>query len=310
MGGVDGKAFIYIVEDKNKIVGHFADIPRRFSVQGEVVLGTLSLDLMVHPHYWRRGIFEAMGRYGIERVKKENGLFLTAFPIRQETIHGLKKIGWKEVVKLPVLVYPIRFSGIINRYFHFRPLSLLAGGLARFFHLLLYSLKMRRRVEEMEIEEVRLLDDQFDSFWQKAKSLHPIIGVRNRNYLTWRYLQHPTRNYTIYRARKNGEMKGYIVLRKVELLNFNSAVIIDLLAVDEGTLFMLVERGIQHSRQEGADLLGFMVPKGHPYYKTLRKKGFLRSPKTFQFMVFPHSNKKIFLSREKWYVTWGDTDVI
>ena len=124
MEGPDGKAFIYIVEDRNKIVGHFADIPRRFSVQGEVVLGTLSLDLMVHPDYWRRGIFEAMGKYGAQRVKQENGLFLTAFPIRLETIHGLKKIGWKEVVELPVLVYPIRFQGILNRYLHFSPLEL------------------------------------------------------------------------------------------------------------------------------------------------------------------------------------------
>ena len=310
MEGVDGKAFIYIVEDKNKIIGHFADIPRKFSVQGEMVLGTLSLDLMVRHDYWRKGIFAAMGRYGAQKVKQENGLFLTAFPIRSETILGLKKIGWREVVKLPVLVYPIRFRGIVNRYLRFQALKLLAAGVARFFYFLLYGLKTRGETGGADIEKVRQLDDSFDSFWQKALSLYPIMGIRNRNYLTWRYLQHPTRNYVIYRAKKSGEMRGYIVLRKVDLLNFNSAVIVDLLAVDEETLLMLVERGIQHSRQEGADLLGFMVPQGHPYYKILRKKGFLRSQKTFQFMVYPHSDRKIFLSQGKWYVTWGDTDVI
>jgi GNAT superfamily N-acetyltransferase len=139
--GPDGRGWIYIVEDENKIIGHFADIPRRFSVEGEVVLGTLSFDLMVHPDYWRKGIFAAMGRYGIQRVKQENGLFLTAYPIRSETIYGLKKIGWKEVVKLPVLVYPIRFRGIINRYLHFEPLSLFLGGVARFFYFLLFGSK-------------------------------------------------------------------------------------------------------------------------------------------------------------------------
>lgn len=308
--GPDGRAWIYIVEDENKIIGHFADIPRWFSVQGKIVLGTLSLELMVHPDYWRKGIFSAMGRYGIQRVKQENGLFLTAYPIRLETIYGLKKIGWKEVVKLPVLVYPIRFSGILNRYLHFSPLSLLIGGVIRFFYFLLCGLKRRKEIDGMEIEEVGLFDDPFDSFWQKVLSLYPIMGIRNRNYLTWRYRQHPTRNYTIYRAIKNGEMRGYIVLRKVELLNFNSAVIVDLLALDEITLTALVEKGIQHSRQEGADLLGFMVPKGHPYDKILRRRGFLPSPKTFQFMVYPHSNREIFLSPEKWYVNWGDTDVI
>lgn len=236
--------------------------------------------------------------------------FLTAFPIRQKTVRGLKKIGWEGVAKLPVLVYPIRFSGLINRYIHFRPLSLLVGGVARFFHLLFYRLKRRNGTETIEIEEMGLLDDQFDPFWQKAASLHPIIGVRNRNYLTWRYLQHPTRTYTIYRAKKRGEMKGYIVLRKVELLSFNSVVVVDLLALDEGTLTALVERGIQHSQQEGTDLLGFMGPQDHLYCKLLRKRGFLPSPKTFLFMIYPHIDKGIFLSPEKWYVNWGDTDVI
>lgn len=306
----DGKGLIYIVEDQNKIIGHFADIPRRFSVEGEVVLGTLSLDLMVHPDYWRRGIFAAMGRYGAEKVKQKNGLFLTAFPIRVETILGLKKIGWKGVAELPVLVYPIRFIGIVSRYFRFPPLSLLVGGAARVFYLLLCRSKRRKRIEGTGIEEMGLLDDQFDGFWQKALSLYSVMGIRDRNYLTWRYLQHPTRKYTIYRAKKSGEMKGYIVLRKVELLNFNSAVIVDLLALDEVTLVALVEKGIQHSRQEGVDLLGFMVPKVHPYYKILRGIGFLPSLKTFLFMIYPHSGREIFLSPEEWYVNWGDTDVI
>jgi len=310
MEGPDGKAFIYIVEERNKIVGHFADIPRRFSLKGEVVLGTLSLDLMVHHDYWRKGIFAAMGKYGVQRVKQENGLFLTAFPIRLETIQGLKKIGWKEVVKLPVLVYPIKFSGIVNRYLHFSPLRIFIGGMARFFYFIFYGLKKRKERGGVEIEKASFLDEQFDDFWQKAISLYPIMGIRNRNYLTWRYIKHPTRDYMIYRAIRNGEMRGYIVLRKVELLNFNSAVIVDLLALDEVALSALVEGGIQQSQQEGVDLVGLIVPQGHLYYKILRKMGFLPSLKKFLFMVYPHSDRKMIISPENWYVNWGDTDVI
>jgi hypothetical protein len=235
---------------------------------------------------------------------------MTAFPIRSETISGLKKIGWKEVVKLPALVYPIRFRGIVNRYLHFPPLSLLVGGMARLLYFLLFVVKRKRRREWVEIERVFSLDDLFDAFWHEALSLHLIMGVRSRDYLTWRYLQHPTRNYTIYRAMKNGEMRGYIVLRKVELLHFNSAVIVDLLALDDAALSALVETGIHYSREEGVDLLGFMVPEGHLYLKILRGMGFLPSFKAFLFMIYAFSDRKIFFSPEKWYVNWGDTDVI
>jgi GNAT superfamily N-acetyltransferase len=310
MEGPDGKAFIYIVEDGNKIIGHFADIPRRFSVEGRAVLGTLSLDLMVHPDYWRRGIFAAMGRYGAQRVKRENGLFMTAFPIRLETILGLKKIGWKGMVELPVLVYPIRFSGIVNRYFHFLPLSILVGGVARFFYT--FFLKARRRDEfrGIEVEEIQQLDDQFEPFWRKALSLNPIMGTRDQNYMTWRYVQHPTRTYTIFRATQNGEMGGFIVLRKVDLLEFNSAVIVDLLALDRNFLMALVDKGIEQGQKQGVDLLGFMVPKVHPYYRILRGSGFLPSFKTFLFMVYSHTEEKNLFDPKGWYVNWGDTDVI
>ncbi len=306
----DGKALIYLVEDQSKIIGHFADIPRRFSVAGEAVLGTLSLDLMVHPDYWRKGVFEAMGKYGAHRVKQENGLFLFAFPIRPETIHGLKKIGWKEVVKLPVLVYPIKFSGIVNRYLHFLPLSLFLGGLARILYTPLFILGRKRKGNGIEIEQGDQLDQSFDLFLEKANSLYPIMGIRDRRYMCWRYLGHPTRNYTIYRAMRKREMQGYIILRKVNLLGFNSAVIVDLLALGEDVLMALVETGIAFSHRIGTDLLGFMVPETHPYNRLLKKRGFLRTPKTFRLMIYSHTEDKELLNPKAWYVTWGDTDVI
>ena len=305
-----GKALIHIVEDKGKVVGHFANLPRRFSFYGKAVHGTLSVDIMVHSDYRRRGIFQAMAEYAIHRLRGENGLFTMACLIRRETIQGFQKLGWERMVELPVLVYPIRFRGIVSRYLHFLPLNFLIGGAAGLFYNLFFPRRKGDESKEIVIEEIRNLDDRYESFWHKALSLHPIVGVRDRDYMTWRYLQHPTRTYTIYRAKEGGEMKGFIVLRKVDLLNFNSAIIVDLLALDEGALLALVEKGIQHSSQEGADLIGMMVPKGHLYYKVLRGMGFLPSLKTFLLMIHCHEEGEGFFDPKAWYVNWGDTDII
>jgi hypothetical protein len=59
-------------------------------------------------------------------------------------------------------------------------------------------------------------------------------------------------------------MKGYVVLKKVDLLEFKSAVIAILLVLDEAALMPRVEKGIGHGRREGADLRGFLVPSTHP----------------------------------------------
>jgi GNAT superfamily N-acetyltransferase len=310
MKGPEGKALIYLVEQENKTIGHMADLLKLFTVQGETVLGTFTVDLMVHPDYRRKGIFDGLLRHAVQQVREKRGLFMTAFIIRTAVILGVKPVGWKQVVKLPVLVYPIRFRGILNHYLHLPPLSLLLGGVVRFFYLLIFGWKRRMRSEGIEIEKVNAFDPSFDVFWEKASALYPVMGVRNRSFLTWRYLEHPTRNYVIYRAKKGDEMSGYIVLRKVDLLNFNSAVIVDLLGLDEETVSALVEKGIQYSQTEGDDLLGMMVPQTHLYSKLLRKRGFLPSPKSFLLIVYPQSDREVPLSPESWYVNWGDSDVI
>jgi GNAT superfamily N-acetyltransferase len=309
MEGPDGKAFIYIIQDGERVVGHFADIPRQFSVNGEPVLGTISVDLMVHPDFRRKGFFFKMGQYAAQRVQSKSGDFMISFPIRTETINGFKKLGWKIVSELPVLVYPIRFRGIVLRYLPSSFLSFVIGGIMKFFYSLIFSGRKGKGGEGFEIDEVTQIDDPFDQFCQKALSLHSIMGVRSPAFFKWRYLQHPTRTYTIYRAMKERVMRGYIVLRKVDLLEFNSAVIVDLLALDGECLAALVEKGIEYSQRQGADLLGFMLPKGHDYEKILRRKGFLPSLKNFLLMVYPCIEKKPLLSATNWYVTWGDTDV-
>ena len=308
--GPDGKAFTYVIEDGERVVGHFADLPRRFSLRGKVVLGTVSIDLMVHPDFRRRGFFLKMGRYAAECVRKNQGSFMASFPIRRETINGFARLGWKAVSRLPVLVYPIRFSNIVNHYLPFRFLSFLIGAMARLLHLFLYGSMEGKRIEGVEVDEVSQWDDRFDQFWEKARSLYPIMGVRSQPYFEWRYFRHPTRTYVVYRAMKREEMRGYVIMRKVDLLGFNSAVIVDLLALDDSALMALVKSGIEHSRGEGVDLVGCMLPKGHEYEKNLRQMGFLPSMKNFLLMVYPCDEEGGLLRSKDWYVNWGDTDVI
>ncbi len=310
MEGPDGKAFIYLVEKEGRVIGHLADHPRQFSIHGELVSGVFHLELMVHPEDWRKGIFQAMEKYSIQRMEKENKLLMTACTIRRESINGLKKVGWKAITEFPVLVYPIRFQGILNRYLHFPPLSFLLGGIARFFYTLFFWKKKGNEAGEIEVEEISKLDNNFDPFWEKTSSLFPLLGVRDRTFLNWRYLQHPTRRYIFYRMMNHGEMRGYIVLRKVDLLNFNSVAIVDLLALDEEALIGLVAKGIEFAQEGGADLLGIMIPKEHPYGGLLRRKGFLPSLKTFSFLIYPHLHKAFLLLPEKWHFNWGDTDVL
>lgn len=100
------------------------------------------------------------------------------------------------------------------------------------------------------------------------------------------------------------------MLKKVDLLEFKSAVIEILLVRDEAGLMPRVEKGIGHSRQERADLWGFLVPSTHPYPPFLRRNKFLPSLKAFNFMVCAHAKEELLLNPRAWYLNWGNTDVI
>jgi hypothetical protein len=162
--------------------------------------------MMVHPDYRRKGISAATAEYAIQRVEREKGMFMTAYSIREESLNSLLKVGWKEVMRLPILVFPIRFHGIVNRYLHFQFLSLLIGGVMRFFYFFLFRLrKKNRRSRDGRVYE---WDETYDLFWE-GKTVHPIVEISRTVDLALSSASY--REYVIYRALQKGEMKGYIV---------------------------------------------------------------------------------------------------
>ena len=55
-----GEAFCALAEDHGRIIGQYAVIPTRFSVQGKETLFALSCDTMIHPDYRKQGIFTTL----------------------------------------------------------------------------------------------------------------------------------------------------------------------------------------------------------------------------------------------------------
>ena len=57
-----GPAFCFLAEADGVIVGQYATIPTRFSIQGKETLLAFSCDTMIHPRYRRHGMFSALAR--------------------------------------------------------------------------------------------------------------------------------------------------------------------------------------------------------------------------------------------------------
>ena len=62
----------------------------------------------------------------------------------------------------------------------------------------------------------------FDDFWVEMKEKHSVIGLRNADYMTWRYLDLSRRDYLIYMDIENGQTCGYVVERITRVDEFAS----------------------------------------------------------------------------------------
>ena len=48
---------------------------------------------------------------------------------------------------------------------------------------------------EFSIPSLRLLNSNYDKFWNDVRKRYPITIERTRKYLTWRFLKHPLIDY-------------------------------------------------------------------------------------------------------------------
>lgn len=317
-----GPARIWLADDANKIVGHYAVVPRTLQVNDQVRMGSIVVDVMTHPDYRQQGMFVALGRQALPDAGQAGIEFSYGFPVRKEVLPGHLKVGWQHIFDIPVLVRPLQFKPIVKSYLNMPVLSDLAALVAQIGYwigawpLLYLSQLPLEHVTDVTMREVREFDTRFDALWHKAKRQFPVMGARNSAYLNWRYLEHPYYQYRVWVIERGNQLLGYSITRMGDLLGLRSGIIVDMLVDPEilGAIDYLLRRIIFEFQQTKAlDLIACMMTKSGPYYAALQRQGLIVTPKVFWFILHlnnPSAPADVLMAPKNWYLTWGDTDVI
>ncbi len=312
-----GDARIWVADDHGKIVGHYAVLPERFSInRAEHIVG-LVVDVMTHSAYRYQGMFTRLGRAALEDAGKEGMPFCTGFPMEGSTasivLPGHFKVGWFVAFTIPVFIRPIDFEPIIQSMLRSRKLAKL-GRLLNPIYNRIQSMRTRISLNEVEFKTAPSFPKQITEFWNEVSQDYEIIGVRDDWYLNYRYSRVPGRDYRIIIATRNAKVIGYIVLRKMRRMKLDFGLIVDVLArrFDGYTRRALLAKAIEYFKQESVDLVGCMV-QSQQYQQDLKSLGFFKSPEKYYFIV--HLNTERFdrtavSNRRKWFLTWGDLDTV
>ncbi|WP_367182890.1 hypothetical protein [Nitrosopumilus sp.] len=174
---------------------------------------------------------------------------------------------------------------------------------------------------QINLERIKVLPSNFDTFWEETKIRFPITTNRTKNYLNWRYIHHPLIDYHFLVLKKNDKMVGYAVIRfETNNESIKAARIVDLIVNKEKELEIFQQ--ILNYCQNKVDFVDFFcsgnffeeVLKYLKFYNVLDSVPVVFNPldpnrKHDLNLQFTSKLKNSELNKcENWYIVKGDSD--
>ena len=312
-----GKAAIELAYDFESqcLAGQYIAIPNRIVIDGTVYPILLSLNTLTNENYRGQGIFTKLA----ERLYTSNTPdFIGVYGMpNQNSYHGfIKKLNCRDFGSIPLFLRPLKPTNLVKERLH----SSFLSSLARPFNLI-YKTKPVRLPANLEIVEIDYNNlDLVDEFWESIHRKYPVMIVRDADYIKWRYLDTPIRNYRVYVLLKSGSPCAYAVGRITDVAGMNCGMLVDLLTLpgQEYDGRYLVNKMLTYFERKNVDMAGCLMKTGTGEAALLKKCGFFVCPKFLEPQPFPmilrifrKDIEPMKISNfDDWFFTMGDYDAI
>jgi hypothetical protein len=178
----------YVVFDNKKLVSHYGGIKYLFYSGNKMLSAYQTCDVMTHPDY--RGKF--FGKKPL--VVKAGEMFYMdnvmdfAFGFPSERHARLQRLLLDGSKYLKILLYKKDLSG---------------------------ANEIRNKSYKLETGWDIVNSDDLDNLWQYSVNNHPLSIVKDSKYLFWRYLEHPSKYYTLLAVKETSgsRIKAFAVTR-------------------------------------------------------------------------------------------------
>jgi GNAT superfamily N-acetyltransferase len=307
------QSWIALDQETDHAVGCTSFFPRKMLIDGVVHRAALGGDAFVEPRARRRGLAKALHRASFASYQQGDVEFMYGPPL-ENNLQALIKAGAHFVAKLEnwfrVLSIPALHR--IPAYYRFASRRSRKHLTKLFTHLprILSSLSSppKGSVVPVVLEPVARFDSEFDRLFEQCAAGYRILGVRDSEYLNWRYLAAPHRRRFPFAARSSGKLIGIAVLEVFR----DRAEIIDLFtfAQDEyldGVLNALIAEA---RAQKCCVITATCMPNG-VLSRYLRSRGFHPAESGgFQVaMTGGHPAPARLLDPAAWHYSWADGDM-
>ncbi|MFX0134334.1 MAG: GNAT family N-acetyltransferase [Candidatus Hodarchaeota archaeon] len=283
--------YTFLMKDKETIISQYAVVPKIFIIYGKEYKCIQSLGTMTHPAYRGLGIFPYLAKIAYEYAKRKGHSFVYGFPNEISEQYFKVKLNWTIFSKLNL-----------------------------FYKDLSSSMLPKIDDDNYIIKEIEVFDEKVNKLWNKIKPFLPIIIKKDKDYLNWRFVNHPSENYKKYIVLNNTNRKicAYFILKKFKDKNNNlNGHIIDFL-IDpkdknlERKIFTLIEGFSINEFKKDCTRISFWLPNENLKNLTLKSLNYnlIQMNANFGFKIFKTDKQFDLLKDQKsWYITMGNSDV-
>ena len=293
---------IWIAREGQTIVGQYACMPVRVSVNGHEIDGAWGMDVMVAPERQRQGLGDVLFRTWDRNVGASLGLGLS-----DSSYKLFQKLRWPDLGPVPCLVKPLTRRALRRPTW---PVPI--NRLVSYITLPWVRLVARPRPLEGEVRTIRHFDERFTRLWERVKNRFAFAVRRDAAYLQWKYIQPPHVRYTIAALERGPDVAGYVVYRKVVEPRGRVTLIVDFFAdpEDEQAVTTLLRWVDREARAADTDKIR-TFSMHDAFRRHLRKSGYYSVKSTMEFVAKINAidvSPAHYKDTSRWHVTLGDSD--
>ncbi len=291
-------AHIHVVEtEAGEIVGHYAGIPVRVTVDGRTFIFSQLVDTMVGRDYRRGlkkpGMFARLFmKFAEDYGGHDRAAIMYGFPTPEALRIGQRLLGYVPLYRMAKLVRPV--GGTPHR----TPWQQLVD--------LLNQVRVR-------VRNVDRFDVSVDRLWERCRRELRVATVRDARYLNWRYADCSDVKYRLLVAAgiMGTSLQGIAVLR-LDSLGQGVGYLVDWLVPlrARAAADQLLKRAFEETELAGLKELQAWLPPSSPWHRYLLDWGFQIVDAEYFFVARTYTAEvPLEFVNPRWYYTMGDSDI-
>jgi hypothetical protein len=302
-----GKSWITLALNNTKVIAQYCMFRQHLNYMGKEIVAGQSCDTMVHPEFRRNGIFVKLAKRNYRYAESNNIQSVIGFPGRRAYPGLMKKLKWNNIANMTYYNFRIGIKKKFGRFFD-RIYKFL---LTNFIHFKINCNKGRIQ-KNIAVYKNSKIPGTIQKLLKEHRD-HEVLSIwKDREYLKWRYQEHPLNNYTYFIAQSKNDIETLVICREIK----------DTIAICE---FIYKERNITENAIALQIIVQYYIEKGKEniiffahdrgfidtVFKNAGFKGVIAPDFIFGGRVFKNGsfNNK-FCIPTNWTVMYGDCDSI